>query len=72
MAPTRPPTLPYRRLPDRKKAKGQLVSFVLPRAQLRRAQRMAKRLRWAMSEVFRVALTEWLNAHERGPMEETR
>jgi hypothetical protein len=59
MTPAQSPP-PYRRLPDRKKARGQLVSFVLPRAQLRRAQRTAKRLRWSTSELYRTAIAEWL------------
>ena len=60
----RPSPPPYRRLPDRKKTHGQLVSLVLPKAQLRRARRMAKQVQGAGSAVFRVALGEWLNRHE--------
>ena len=51
---------PYKRLPSRRKAKGQLVSFVIPLRDLRAARAFALRSRWPVSEVFRQATQEFL------------
>jgi hypothetical protein len=71
-----PPRLPlrparrYRRLRDRAKANGTLVSFVIERRLLEKARRTAEHLNWPLSQLLRVAVRQFLAA--AGPTQPRR
>jgi hypothetical protein len=56
----------YKRLPSRQRARGQLVSFVIPFAQLRASRLFAFKRRWPVSEVYRVATEQFLARQKKG------